>query len=244
MSVRTTRLVNISVDDELRWRGETKKQTVVEGALEVAEDPLHNHEMGLSRVIHVEAHLLDCVGDVEPGEGEVLREPRPSYGRRLGCWRGCSCQRRPCLSVDQCGAGLAVAHASALKDISSILALVEEEVIDSLLHWDAKEVVEGVEVLHGELLLESHSGMLEQLWAWGGEDDVINVEEQVRDVGATTIDEQRGVRLGLHKVERHQVGGKVVIPSSQHLLQTVEGSIEMTHQLERARSMKLVGWEQ
>jgi hypothetical protein len=25
--------------------------------------------------VHVEAHLLDCVGDVGPGEGEVLESP-------------------------------------------------------------------------------------------------------------------------------------------------------------------------
>jgi hypothetical protein len=25
--------------------------------------------------MHVEAHLLDCVGDVRPGEGEVLESP-------------------------------------------------------------------------------------------------------------------------------------------------------------------------
>jgi hypothetical protein len=38
------------------------------------------------------------------------------------------------LSVDRRGARLAVAHASALKDIPSVLALVQEEVVVSLLH--------------------------------------------------------------------------------------------------------------
>jgi hypothetical protein len=45
---------------------------VVEGALEVAEDAFHNCEMGLMGVMHVEAHLLDRIGDVKPGEGEEL----------------------------------------------------------------------------------------------------------------------------------------------------------------------------
>jgi hypothetical protein len=52
-----------------------------------------------------------------------------------------------------------------LKDILSVQALVQEEVVGSLLHRDVDEVVEGVEVLHDELLLESHSGMLEKLQA-------------------------------------------------------------------------------
>jgi hypothetical protein len=42
MSVVTTHLVNVSVDEELRRRGTMKKHVVVEGALQVAEDALHN----------------------------------------------------------------------------------------------------------------------------------------------------------------------------------------------------------
>jgi hypothetical protein len=53
--------------------------------------------------------------------------------------------------------------------------------------------VERNEVLYRELLLESCNGMLEKLWARGGEDDVIYVEQQVSSVGAATVDEQRGV---------------------------------------------------
>jgi hypothetical protein len=40
-----------------------------------------------------------------------------------------------------------------LKDVPSILALVEEEVIGPLLYWDVEKVVKA-EVLHHELLLE------------------------------------------------------------------------------------------
>jgi hypothetical protein len=98
------------------------------------KDALHGREMGLTRVIHVEAHLLDRVGNVGPDEGEVLESPSqaaigsrvadggPHVGGDLG------------LSVDRCGVGLAVAHASMLKDVLSILALVEEEVIELLLY--------------------------------------------------------------------------------------------------------------
>jgi hypothetical protein len=43
-------------------------------------------------------------------------------------------------------------------------------------------VVERVKVLHRELLLESCSGILEKLWARGGEDDVVDVEQQVSNV--------------------------------------------------------------
>jgi hypothetical protein len=45
---------------------------VVEDALEVPKDALRSREMGLTGVVHVEAHLLDHVGNVGPGEDEVL----------------------------------------------------------------------------------------------------------------------------------------------------------------------------
>jgi hypothetical protein len=134
VSVGTTRPVNISVDDELGWRGTLKKQVVVEGALEVAEDPLRSPEMGLSWVVHVEAHLLDHVGDIGPGEGEVLRIPgQVAVGGRVTDG-GAHVRGDLGMSVNRHGAGLAVAHANALVDIPSVLTLVEEEAFNSLLH--------------------------------------------------------------------------------------------------------------
>jgi hypothetical protein len=52
-----------------------QKQVAIEGALKVAKDTHRNHEMGLTGVLHVVARLLDHVGDVNPGEGEVLESP-------------------------------------------------------------------------------------------------------------------------------------------------------------------------
>jgi hypothetical protein len=99
--------------------------------------------------------------------------------------------------------------------------------------------VERDEVLHCELLLESCSGTLEKLRPRGSEDDV-NVEQQVSSVGVTAVDEQRGVRLGLHEAQGDQVGGDAMVPHSRHLLQAVEGLVELTHQL-RVRGVNEVG---
>jgi hypothetical protein len=49
--------------------------------------------------------------------------------------------------------------------------------------------VERTEVLHRELLLKSYSGTLEKLRARGGEDDVVDVEQQVSSVGAVVVNE-------------------------------------------------------
>jgi hypothetical protein len=63
------------VDDEVQHRGVVKKQTMVESALDVSKDVLRGREMGLTMVVHVEAHLLHRVGNVEPSEGDVLESP-------------------------------------------------------------------------------------------------------------------------------------------------------------------------
>jgi hypothetical protein len=100
--------------------------------------------------------------------------------------------------------------------------------------------MERVEVLHRELLQESCSGMLEKLWARGGEDDVVDVEQQVSSVGTMTVDEQQHVQLGLHEAQGDQVGGEAVVPRSRRLLQAVEGLVELAHQL-RVRGVNEAG---
>jgi hypothetical protein len=80
--------------------------------------------MGLTRVVHVEAHLLDRVGNVNLGEDEVLESPsQATVGSRVAV-RSPHVGGDLGLSVDQRGAGLAVAHASTLKDVLSILVSV------------------------------------------------------------------------------------------------------------------------
>jgi hypothetical protein len=96
-----------------------KKQTMVEGALKVAKDAFHSREMG---IVHMEVDLLDRVVDVMLGEGEVLESPdQPVVCSRVAD-RGTYVGGDLGLSVEQ------------LKDILSILSLVQEEAIGLLLH--------------------------------------------------------------------------------------------------------------
>jgi hypothetical protein len=61
-----------------------KKQAEVKGALEVLKDALHDREMELTGVMHVEAHQLHRVGNVGPGEGEALKSPsQATVGSRV-----------------------------------------------------------------------------------------------------------------------------------------------------------------
>jgi hypothetical protein len=86
--------------------------------------------------MHVEADLLDGVGDVGAGECQVLEGPgeapevsrisnrRPGLGGDLG------------LRVHRRRNWFAVHHASSLKDIESKLTLSEEEPVSLMLYGD------------------------------------------------------------------------------------------------------------
>jgi hypothetical protein len=49
------------------------KEAKVDGAAEVAKDPLESSEVWLPGIMHMETYMLNCIGDVRPGEGEVLQ---------------------------------------------------------------------------------------------------------------------------------------------------------------------------
>jgi len=50
-----------------------KEQVVVDSAPEVAEETLESSEVGFLWIMHMETELLNCIGDVRPGEGKVLK---------------------------------------------------------------------------------------------------------------------------------------------------------------------------
>jgi hypothetical protein len=50
-----------------------KKKAVVDRAPEVAEEALESREVRLPGIMHVKTNLLNCICDVRPGEGEVLK---------------------------------------------------------------------------------------------------------------------------------------------------------------------------
>lgn len=72
--VRTTGPIDICVDNKVGDR-RSSKEVEVGSSPDVPQDQLHSGEMWLPRGVHMEAHLLDGVGDVGPGEDKVLQRP-------------------------------------------------------------------------------------------------------------------------------------------------------------------------
>jgi hypothetical protein len=50
-----------------------KEQAIAHRAAEVAEETLEGSEVGLSRIMHMKAQLLNRISDVRSSEGEVLK---------------------------------------------------------------------------------------------------------------------------------------------------------------------------
>jgi hypothetical protein len=123
--VGTARLVSIGVDAKLCGRGPAQKKLEVKGATQVPHDPLHRGEVRFPRVVHVEAHLLDGVGDVRPGEDEVLKCPDSTSvasqieDQVVG-------HGDLALRIHRGRTGFTLGHASALKEVDGVLPLVKE----------------------------------------------------------------------------------------------------------------------
>src|SRR6185503_17007560 len=100
--------------------------------------------------MYMKTDLLNSVGEVRPGEGEVLQSTsKASVGSRIS--HGIThISRQLCLSVDWSGAELAISHASLLQDIESILSLVKEKARRTRLNSNTQKVVELTRILHSK----------------------------------------------------------------------------------------------
>jgi hypothetical protein len=175
-NVWTTGPVSVRVDDEVRAARKTQKKIVVWRPLKIAQDALHDRQMGLSRVVHVQTYLLHDVGNVGPCECQLLEsscnapELRDVLNGRL------QVSRQLCLKVEWCHAWLAVRHDYTFEDVKHVGALMEKQTSRTMLDGDAEEVVKRPEVLHGKFPLKSENGMTQELRAVCGHDDIINIK--------------------------------------------------------------------
>jgi hypothetical protein len=100
--------------------------------------------------MHVEADLLDGIGDVGAGERQVLEGPSeaPEVSRISNMRSALGGDLDLC--VHQHRNRLAVHHVNSLKNIESKLTLSEEEIVRLMLYEDSQKMMEGSKELHGE----------------------------------------------------------------------------------------------
>jgi hypothetical protein len=96
--------------------------------------------------------------------------------------------------------------------------LVEEHPVWTMLDSNAEEVVKRPKVLHREFPLWSRNSAVQKRRGRGYQNDIINVEQRVYRVSASTEDEQRGIHLGFNKPQGEHIGGEPATPCSGRLL--------------------------
>ena len=135
----------------------------------------------------MKAHLLDSVLNIRTRQREVLKRTddgavEGSVGRRRTLAGG-----HLSLCVDRRRSRLAVKHARSLQKLVGVLLLVQEEASSPAHYLDAEEVVESPQVLEGELGAEASCDLLKERWRGGSQDDVVDVQEEVRGGGTLMI---------------------------------------------------------
>jgi hypothetical protein len=73
MSVRAASPVGISVDDQDGAGRAAQQQAEVRCPTKIAQDALHGRQVGLPRVVHMQADLLHGISDVRPCERQILK---------------------------------------------------------------------------------------------------------------------------------------------------------------------------
>ena len=170
----------------------------------------------------METDLLNRVGEVRPGEGEVVQSAGQTPVSSRISHRITQISRQLCLSVDSSGAGFAISHPSPLQNIEGVLPLVKEKTRRARLNSDAQKVVKLAQILHSKLLLQRGDDTLKQPLTRGCEHNVINVEQQIGSLIPTVVDEERSVSLGLGKSQSQQERGEPRVPSPRSLLRTID----------------------
>jgi hypothetical protein len=119
------------------------------------------------------------------------------------------------------GCGLAIKHAGAVEELTGVLALVQEETIGATDNLDAEEVVQGTQVLEGGLSAKAVGESAKKIRGAGHQDDVVDVEEQVRGVGALVEDKQRSIRVCRAEAEVVEKRCDALVPHARGLLEFV-----------------------
>jgi hypothetical protein len=158
------------------------------------KNPLDETPVHITRRMQVETHLVDSIGDIGSCERQVLQgADDTAIEHSISGWRasGGICFR---LGVDWRGRGHAIHHAGAIQNISGVGCLMEMKTMLITSNLDAEELVQMTQVLHCKCALHTIDDMMVKLQGRRHQDDVIDVKEEMRHIGAMLIDEQRRVR--------------------------------------------------
>jgi hypothetical protein len=197
-----------------------------ERALDVAENALDQGEVRLTQGMHEEAHLLNSSLQVRPSQGEVLESTHNTLVvRAIKRREECAVRGRELsMSVNKTRCRVTLSHTDPLEKICSILSLRQKQTICGASDDNDEEVVEVAHIRHGELRAEFSHDVLKKSRGRCGEDDVIDVEQQV--LHTLLVNKEAGVKGGGGETKLTKKRVETLVPRPRSLLESIQGLLE------------------
>jgi hypothetical protein len=114
-----------------------------------------------------------------------------------------------------------LSHTGALKQICSILSLGEEETVGGTRDTDPEEMMKIPEICHGELGVKGLGDATKKPSRRGCQNDVVDVEQQVGDVGTLFVDKERCVQDRSGEAGPLNEARETLVPCPGHLLKPI-----------------------
>jgi hypothetical protein len=127
---------------------------------------------------------------------------------------------------------MTLSHARTLKKLDGVLSLGEEEAIGGTRDSNVEEVAKSAKIRHGELRAQpSHDALQEG----GGENDVVDVQQEVGETRPLSENEKGRVGGGGDEAELPEEGGEALVPGPRSLLQSIQGFLQTIDMIWGAR---------
>ena len=122
VSIWTACPICVRVHSQLTLQRRPEKKSQVHCASNVAQDTLQGSKVRLTRIMHVQANLLNGISDIRPGEGEILQGTgeTPEVRGILNRW---TISRQLGVGVHRSRARLALGHTRTVQDVDHVLPL-------------------------------------------------------------------------------------------------------------------------
>jgi len=123
---------------------------------------------------------------------------------------------------------MTLSHAGALEQVHSVLALRQEEAVSRTRDRDPEEVMKIPEICHGELGVKELGDATKKRGRRGCQNDVVDVEQQVGDVGTRFVNKEGRVGGRSSEAGPLNEAREPLVPCPGRLLESIQGLLQET----------------
>lgn len=100
--------------------------------------------------------------------------------------------------------------------------LRKEQTVGRSRDRDAKEAVQWTKILHGKFGSKHRHEMLSEIVVRGSEDDIINIQKNIRHVRAIFVDKEIVITTTMCEAQKKYIIDEPLIPSPQSLFEAIK----------------------